>query len=336
MSEEVDHRGLIKLRLVHARGRSILLPDQVFVQGSGTFWLQPEWFYAPVLWLDEPGCSSLHMTVANRGDLDVVVRVEVRGDDRVTSLTDRSQIYRCMIYGPRNLEQYKAGPARIRTDGGVDIRLNHHTNKGAKSLILKSQHIKGSAWNFQGTRELLNCNYAYFTSLDRIESNLDLKRIAMSGTGLIHLRLDQSPDNAPPDLSLKVYRERIENRSVRIPLWIPAEHVSPSHIYEHNIRGVEYQVAHPWIYRVGLEPDATYAFVGDKAAPDPKGLKQFEYLVIGDCSTKPGLKAPYDEDVTDETFQIQDLGDRTVFQFWREHANQDLLRGDIETQQFLT
>lgn len=95
-----------------------------------------------------------------------------------------------------------------------------------------------------------------------------------------------------------------------------------------------YEVAHPWIYRVGLEPGATYDFVGDRAAPSQNCLKRFDYIVIGDCTTKPGLAAPYDEDVTDETFEIQDLGDHTVFQFWREQGNQDLLRGDIEKQEF--
>lgn len=335
MSEEVTHHGYIKLRLVHAPGRSLLLPDQVVVQGSGTFWLQPQWFYAQGPMLDEPGCTSLRIAVANRWDSDVVVRVEVRGDDYVTSLTDRSQIYRCVIYGPRNLDRFKAGRARVRTDGGVDLRLYHHTSKKAKSLILASKHIRGSAWNFQGTKELANCAYAYFTSLDRIEADIDLQRIAMSGTGSIALRLDQSLADAPPDLLLEVYRECIENRTARIPLWVPAEHVSPSHIYQHRTFGVGYQVAHPWIFRVGLEPGAVYAFVGDKAAPDPNGLKRFNYFVIGDCTTKPGLAAPYDEDVTDETFQIQDLGDRNVFRFWQEFSNQDLLRGDIETQEFL-
>lgn len=335
MPEDASHRGFIKLRLVHARGRSLLLPDQVVVQGSGIFWLQPQWFYAPILMLDEPGCTSLQMAVANRWNSDVIIRVEVRGDDYVTSLTDRSQIYRCMIYGPRNLDRYKAGRARGRTDGGVDLRLYHHTSKKAKSLILTSKHIEGSAWNFQGTRRLSNCSYAYFTSLDRIEADIDLQRIAMSGTGRIGLRLDQSPAAAPPDLVLDVYRERAENRTARIRLWVPAEHVSPSHIYEHQTDVVSYEVAHPWIYRVGLEPGATYAFVGDTAAPDPNGLKRFEYMVIGDCTTKPGLAAPYDEDVTAEIFQIQDLGDRTIFQFWREFGNQDLRRGDIDTQEFL-
>lgn len=226
-AEEVVHHGFMKLRLVHARGRSLVLPDQIVVRGSGTFWLQPQWFYASMLMVDDPGYTSLHIAVANPWGSDVVVRVEVRGDDHVTSLTDRSQIYRCMIHGPRNLDRYKAGRARVRTDGGIDLRLYHHTRKATKPLILTSKHIRASAWNFQGTKELANCGYAYFTSLDRIETDIDLQRIAMSGTGLIPLRLDQSPTGAPPDIVLEVYRERTENRTGRIPLWVPADTSRP-------------------------------------------------------------------------------------------------------------
>lgn len=287
-----------------------------------------------MLMLEEPGYTPLHIAIANPWGSDVVVRVEVRGDDHVTSLTDRSQIYRSVIYGPRNLGRYKAGRARVRTDGGLDLRLYHHTRKETKPLILTSKHIRGSAWNFQGTKELVNCGYAYFTSLDRIENEIDLRRIAMSGTGRIPLRLDQSATNDPPDLVLEVYRERAENRAARISLWVPAEHVSPSHIYEHHTNVVEYEVAHPWIYRVGLDPGATYGFVGDRAVFEQSGSKRFDYIVIGNCTTKSGLAAPYDEDVTDETFEIQDLGDRTVFQFWREHGNEDLFQSDIEKQMF--
>lgn len=334
LEEEVSHRGFIKLRLVHARGRSLLLPDQVVVRGSGTFWLQPQWFYSSVLALDEPGHTALTIAVANPWDRDVVVRVDVRGDDLVTSLNDQSQIYRCVIYGPRNLNRYKAGRARVRTDGGIDLRLYHHTRKGTKPLILTSEHIKASSWNYQGTKELANCGYAYFTSLDRIETDIDLQRIAMSGTGHIPLRLDQSPAGAPPDVVLEVYRERLENRTGRVPLWVPADHVSPSHIWEHHLCGVEYEIVHPWIYRVGLKPGEAYDFIGDRGTQGQNGLKRFDYVVIGDCTIKPGLAAPYDEDVTDETFQIQDLGDRTVFQFWREHSNQQLLSDDVQKQEF--
>lgn len=332
--DEVAYTGYAKLRLIHARGRSLLMPDHVVIQETGTYWLQPQWFYPSMLMLDEPGYSSLHIAIANRLSRDVIIRVEIRGDDLVASLPDRSHVYRCTVYGPQNLALYKAGRCRVRPDTGIDLRLYHHTAKATKPLIVASSHIKDSAWNFQGTKRLANCQYAYFTSLDRIVTEEDLQRIAMSGAGRLLLRLDQSPSWAAPDLVLEVYREQTENRAGRLGLWVPAEDVSPSHIFEHHTGVIEYEVAHPWIYRVGLEPHATYDFVGDRATSDQNGLNRFDYIVIGDCTTEAGLAAPYDEEITGETFEIENLGTSTVFEFWRDHSNQPLWRGDLDTQEF--
>lgn len=328
--------GFVKLRLVHARGRSIVLPDHVMVEGTAPYWLQPQWVYASMLALDEPGYTAIHLTVANHWHTDIVIRLEVHGDGFVTELSDRSQVYRCTIHGPAHLDRYKAGRFSLRPDGGVNLRLYHHTAKTTKPLILKSGHIRGSAWNFQGTRELENCAYAYFTNLDRIESEDDLRRIAMSGTARLPLRLDQSPNHAPPDVVLKVYKGGLSDRAASVGLWVPAEHVSPAHIYEHHTNVVEYEMAHPWIYRVGLEPGATYDFVGGKAVPDQSGLKRFDYVVLGDCTTKQGLAAPYDEDITDDTFESADLGKTSIFNYWREHGNQQLWTGSLEHQEFRT
>lgn len=329
-----SYEGYVKLRLVHGRGRTIALPDHVLVSGDAPYWLQPQWVYASMLALDEPGYTSIHLAVANPWNRDVIIRVEFTGGGFVTGLPDRSQMYRCTIHGPANLAVYKAGRYRLREDGGVNLRLHHHTAKSIKPLIVKSGHVRGSAWNFQGTRELENCAYAYFTSLDRIGTDADLHRIAMSGTGRLPLRLDQSPDGLPPDLVLDVYRERLSERTSRVALWVPAEHVAASHIFEHHTNVVEYEMAHPWIYRVGLEPGQNYGFEGDKALLDQPGLKRFAYVVLGDCTTLDGLAAPYDEEVTDETFETQDMGEQTVFQFWREHGNQQLWTGATEQQTF--
>ncbi|MEI5671845.1 MULTISPECIES: hypothetical protein [unclassified Nocardioides] len=331
---ETAYDGYVKVRLVHRRGRTIVLPDHVMVSSNAPYWLQPQWVYPSMLMLDDPGYTGVHLAVANPWNRDIIIRVDITGDGFVTDFADHSQMYRCTIHGPANLALYKAGRYRLREDGGVELRLYHHTAKPFKPLILKSGYIRGSAWNFQGTRELENCAYAYFTSLDRIATDADLQRIAMSGTGRLPLRLDQSPDGLPPDLVLDVYKERLSQRTARVGLWVPAEHIAASHIYEHHTRVVEYEMAHPWIYRVGLEPGQNYEFQGDKALRDQSGLRRFDYVVLGDCTTLAGLAAPYDEDVTGETFEIQALRGHTIFQFWREHGNQELWTGTTEKQTF--
>jgi len=333
-SVEID--GLVKVRLVHARHGSILLPDLVMVADAAPFWLQPQWVYPSTLDLDETGRTTLYIGIANKQNVDLIVEVSFDGSDLICSLSDRSQIFLCRVVGPANLAVYKSGRYRQRADGGVDLRLYHHTTKPKKRMILDSQEVWGSAWNFQGTKKLANCSYAYFTNLQRIETPLDLRRIAMAHDGRLPFRLDQSSDGLPPDLVIEVYRESTKNRQSTLGLWVPAEHVAPSHIFQHTNHVVEYEMAHPWIFRVGLKAAGRYYFTRDKAAPEQPDLKRFEHIVLGDCTTLAGLAAPYDEEDTSQTFRIQDIGEGTVFDFWREHRNQALWTQGGETQHFET
>ncbi len=332
----MEASGVVKVRLVHAQHGSILLPDLSVVGGHSPYWLQPQWVYAPLLNLDGSGSTTLYVGIANSQELDVIVRVSFHGRHQLASLPDRSHTYACFIEGPTTMPAIKAGRCRLRSDGGVNLRLYHHTTKAAKKSILSSGQVWGSAWNFQGNKKLLNCSYAYFTSLQRIETPYDLQRIAMAGNGRIPLRLDQTPDGYPPDLVIDVYRESTKNRQAALGLWVPAEHIAPSHIWKHTTRMVEYEVAHPWIFRVGLTTGGRYYFERDVAAADQPDVQRFNDIVIGDCTTRAGLAAPYDEEDTRETFLVQDVSTGSFFDFWRRHGNQVLWNKDEEAQRFGT
>lgn len=286
--------------------------------------------------MDGTGSTTLYVGVANKQGFDVVVRVSFDGRHQLASLKDRSHTYACFIEGPSTIPAIKAGLCRLRPDGGVDLRLYHHTTKASKKAILSSGQVWGSKWNFQGNKKLANCSYAYFSSLQRIESPQDLHRIAMASDGRIALRLDQTADGRRPDLVIDVYRESTENRRARLGLWVPAEHVAPSHVWKHTTGVVEYEVAHPWISRVGLKPGGHYYIDRNHAADDQQDLKRFDHLVLGDCTTLAGLAAPYDEEDTSETFLIEEVSSGTVFDFWRQHSNQVLWHQDGEAQIFDT
>ena len=325
--------GLVKVRLVHAKHGSVLLTDHILVRGAAPFWFQPQWVYAPILHFASKASTVLHVGLANKVGSDPIVEVQFDDGGLVADLADRSQIYECHVKASADVTRFRSGRWRPRPDGGVDLRLYHHTTKANKKSILASREIWGSPWNFQGNKKLLNCSYAYFTSLQRISGRDDLKRIGMAHDGRLALRLDQASDGAPPDVVLQVYRESTENRKDTVSLWVPAEHVAPSHVWKHTTDRVEYEVAHPWIYRVGMAPDGRYAIAGDDAAVAQPDLKQFRYVVLGDCRTQDGLAAPYDEEETSETFLIEDLEGKTLFDFWRENANQPLWHGDVELQE---
>ena len=330
--------GLVKVRLVHAQHGSVILVDQIVLveEGRQPYWLQPQWIGPPILhFLDDFAIATIWVRGIGVRGTQVDLEIELRADGRVTALDDRSEIYRAKVVASNDPYHHKAGRARLRDDGSFDLRLYHHTTPANKASIASSGEVWGSAWNFQGNKQLANCSYAYFTNLPVIETESDLRRIAMASDGTLPLRLDQSPDWAGPDLVLTVYRESTENRAATVWLWVPAEHVSPAHIFKHSQGQVEYEVAQPCIYRLGLEPAGKYRFVVDQGASEQPDLKRFHYVVLGDCTTLEGLEAPYDEDNTSEIFEVQELGAQSIFEFWRNHGNQPLYSGDVETQEFV-
>lgn len=138
--------GIVKLKLVHAPGRSVFLTDMLFVEHGGWHWLQPHMFGPPLLSFHEQA-SYAQFDV----DLESGARLLLgTTDDRhVRSLPDHSHLYRCRISGPPELLAYAAGAARRRDDDGFDVRLYHHTAPDTRKLIESSGVLRGSPGTFR-------------------------------------------------------------------------------------------------------------------------------------------------------------------------------------------
>lgn len=329
--------GLVKVKLLHRDGGSVLLPDLVVVGAKGNQWVQPQFFHAPLLaWDDDNATATIWIGALDRtrqeaGGLDL--KVTFRRTDRKAVLDDHAELYRCEITTEHSPARLAVGKARRRDDGGIDLRLYHHTTRESLALIHQSNHVRGSAWNFQGTRELANVAYAYFTSLSSITTEADLLSMAMASSASLPLRLDNNIGNKP-DVVLKVYRASTRDRTATLRLWMPAEVISTPHVWKHTGLSVYYEIAHPWIYRVGQHPGHNLDFADGEAIPKADALKRFDYAVLGDCSTVAGLEAPYDEENTAQTLLVQPLNQTNVFDFWAANANTVLHAPPQEEQIF--
>ena len=332
-----DWPGVVKIKMLHRAGATVLLPDLVIIGGAGNQWVQPRFVHSPLLvFTDDAARATIWFAAldpSHRSENGLKCKITFGANDRRTALADRSEVYSCRVETAHSPAQLAIGRARLRRDGGVDVRLYHHTARETLPLIHSSGHVLGSTWNYQGTRELTNVNYAYFTSLRSIGTEADLRRIAMASNGKIALRLDRNPGSSP-DLLLDVYRASTRDRKATLKLWVPGEAVSTPHVWQHAGMSMPYEITHPWIYRVGLEPGAQLGFRLERARPDPAMLRRFDYAVIGDCTTIGGLEAPFDEENTKETFVVQDLAGSNLFDFWREHPNTRLHTPPSATQEF--
>ena len=329
--------GFIKVKLLHREGASVLLPEVVLVGADGELWVQPQYFHAPLLaWDEHSGTATMWIGALDRtrqvgAGLDL--RVTFGQTEREAALDDLSELYRCDISTEHSPATLAVGSTRRRAGGGFDIALFHHTTEESLARIHESGHVRGSAWNFQGTRELVNVAYAYFTSMSQVTSEADLQNMAMASNGSIPLQLDTNTGGTP-DLVLDVYRASTRDRTATLGLWIPAESISTPHVWKHEGHSVYYEIAHPWIYRIGLRPSHHLDFAGSAATPGPGALRRFDYGVLGDCSTVAGLEAPYDEENTAETFRVQALEETNLFDFWATNANTDLYASPSDKQTF--
>lgn len=322
----VSYEGYIKFKLVHAYGKSLFLPDLLVINFGRIRWFQPRFFCPPMLSFFDEGDWGWFQFEVNK---EVKVQVFVCTSRLVRTYADGSFLYRCRVEGPPTLRKLSTGACTVDDSYRIWLDLFHHTTGKAGSMIRQSQHFLGSRWNYQGTKKLENVEYVYFTSLSEIKSRQDLISIGMASDGEIHLQTS----TGFIQVTIPVYREDTNNRRYTIKMSIPAEAIAPQHVWKQAPIGefVFYEVSHPAIFRVGLEPGTTLPFENGIVDPSRARVKGFDYAVLGDGTTAEGLKAPYDEENTKDLFKFERCEDPLAF--WRENANTDHYTGRVVEKQ---
>lgn len=313
--------GYIKLKLVHAEATSLVVPDLLAADLEGMRWFQPKFFYGCRLsFLDGFAAADIGIELSNGSLVDVTLT----SARFIAALSDSSQVFRCLISPLGGAALVADATCSVDSSGDFLLDVFHHTTDEAATAIKSSGYFRGSRWNVQGTRELKNVEYAYFTSLPKIASEGDLTKIAMASSGRIAL-LRTNATSEREAIALKVYRQSTLDRTATVPVAVPASLVASAHIYRHApTRGaVYYEVCNPDIYRVGLLPGKMAPFHEGRVAVPDSDRKRFEYVVLGDADTHDGLLAPFDEEETKSLLHIEECGRESFFEFWRRHANSD-------------
>jgi len=325
-----QYTGLVKCRLVHSQD-SVIMPDLIFIKtkDNNFIWFQPFTFFINLLVEEEDIIRTGVCVDISAGN---TLKIVFTNKDWIRNFDDDSSLFNCQIYGPQDIEMYSTGTGYFE-NWVPYIFLYHHTTKTTIQKIHKSQCLKGSKWNIQGTREIKNINYFYLTSLPAIQRNGDLLAIAMASDGKINLILDQAPermnyDDFPDEiLTLEVYRENTYNRNSTLKFVVNATILSPRHLWKHRpvASCVFYEVCMAFIFRIGVIPDKTLSFGNGNVIDIQDNIQMIDYHIIGEGTTKEGLKAPIDEEIKDFVFKIQPLEKLTnILEFWFAHSNTDL------------
>jgi hypothetical protein len=166
------YRGFIKCKMAHRQSGSFIIPDQIYLTGEPLLWFEPLSFTANLIARTDDFIECrLYVDIAG-GHL---IALRFRASEHRRPLEDHSQFFECEITGPTDLANRASGVAIISPEGRIALKLFHHTKDETAPLIVASRHLRLSAWNIQGNRQLANVGYAYFTSLPTIRSEADLK-----------------------------------------------------------------------------------------------------------------------------------------------------------------
>ncbi len=315
---EFEHDGYIKCKLVHNTGYSLVFPDQVYFDVSGSlYWIQPLYFSGnQIAQFEDFGLCDFTIDISH----GVCLSIRFKDTDAFSWLEDGSVLYKCKIKGPEFLYKYRTGDAKIES-GIPHIMLYHHTDRDAKKGIQKGSEYWSSSWNIQGTKKSTNISYLYLTSLPEISNIDDLTQIAMSSQGKLGFRVD-SNFTSTPDLVLDVYRESTNKRTHTLSHWVNTAYLSPQPCYRHlPPNGFGYHaIVSPFIQRVGVEFNTTISI--DNGLLKPNKLKSLGFAVIGEATTISGLAAPYDEENTEHKLKIEYMKQpEEIISFWMSHSN---------------
>ena len=330
-----EYSGFLKCKLIHEKNGSIILPELLMVGEKEFDWILIFTFFLNFQVKDD---TQIISTITIDIAFGNVVRLEFTDNDLEKIYPDNSSLFRCKINGPKNIEKYFTGKGYFDKNMTPFIYLYHHTTIETKKLITESNFLLGSKWNFQGTKELKNVNFIYFTCINKIEKPKDLELIAMSSNGEIYLTTDDFI--VPPIISkdellskfsqnvtrLKVYRESTKNRTATLKFAVNTTNLWSPNLWFHNPKQgfPYYEVCNPYINRLGIESGSSVEIKENATVSTEEASKQ-SYLVIGGCSSTKGLEAPYDEEETKEIFKIEPLYEKiNILKFWFEYGNRDL------------
>ena len=132
-----EHQGWIKCRLLHGQGSSLIIPDQLYLEHSGLWWIQPLAFSPnPLAKLSE---DDIRCTLGIDISCGQRVVAQFTSADRVATLEDGAELFRCRIQGPRGLHRYATGEAEWQAEGLPYLRLYHHSTKELNKSSLTSR-----------------------------------------------------------------------------------------------------------------------------------------------------------------------------------------------------
>lgn len=216
---------------------------------------------------------------------------------RLLEYPDGSALYECLISDVDALPQ---SAAIVHEE--FRLRLFHHTSAECLPLIKNSEHLRASKWNYQGTAELSDRHFIYFTDVPRLENAADLMRVAMTDGGF-QIGMQYDDPNLPPEHIMVPVRDRgqmSERIDCLVEPWLLES--PPMLFHDPSLRGEGFarywEFCHPNIFRIPVKPGTvcTLSESGIVDASCVAGWLDTKRMVAGSAFELGGVRTVFDEE----------------------------------------
>lgn len=215
---------------------------------------------------------------------------------RIAEYPDGSAIYECLVTDAHLLPE----AAAISHDN-FRLKLFHHTSTEALPLIKESGHLRASKWNYQGSAELEDRHFIYFTDVPRFENATDLMRVAMTDGGF-KIAMQYDDPALPPEFIVVPVRDRAQ-MSERIDCLVEPWLIEspPMLFHDPSLHGGGFakywEFSHPNIFRIPVQPGTVCelhdsGIVSEEQVP---GWLDTKRMVAGSAFELGGVRAVFDE-----------------------------------------
>lgn len=332
-----EYVGILKCKLGHTGRRgSNIIPEFLFLQKKNEFsYIVPLGFLPSRMKFNDP-----HSYLYQEFDISCgnKVRYSCSTGDYLGKGVDHSHFFKVKVQGPPDLYSFSSGKAVKDKASFFKLEIFHHTSETAKDLIISSGTLKGSKWNIQGNKEIINFNRCYFTPLNSIKNEGDLIQIAMVNKGAIFLVQDGyepdliiDPNNIPAYVKkIEVYRSSTDDRKSSIKFLVPSTVISTRMIEFHEAIPAYWKISNPFILTIKVKKDQFLSFNKKndvyEVYENQENILPSTNVIFSDCSSMQYIDATFDEENAFSLFKIDQTKQDPITR-WKYNTNTDLFTG---------
>lgn len=130
--QDYNYTGYIKYKLVHKTNLSIIMPDQIYLESNELLWIQPLNIFPNQLFKVDDLITALLNLDISCGN---TIKIEFTNKDFIRNYEDGANLFKCKIYGPKDLNTFATGTCYMTEEYIPVLHLYHQQQKKVNRVL---------------------------------------------------------------------------------------------------------------------------------------------------------------------------------------------------------